>query len=185
MQKFNKMIVLAVILIFLAGVIIGQGFSLEVKLSDLIATAVALITFLFAWIGLKHNERQYLNSIKPLLYIHKYEDHEDKTVKRIIKNCGTGPAVETSYKLYYAKVSMSSVSFNNIVCKTCPGAEVQVSTPEGYAPSESLIFLEINLPKESSKLEFQQLREMMKKVEIEITYFSVQQDKFVVNSIRK
>ena len=183
MQKFDKMIVLAVLLTFLAGVIIGQGFSFEVKLSDLIATAAALITFLFAWIGLKHNERQYLNSIKPFLYIHKYEDHEDKTIKRTIKNCGTGPAVETSYKLYYANVSMSSLSFNNVICKTCPGAEVQVSTPEGYAPSESLTFLEITLPRESSKFEFQKLRDVMEKVEIEITYHSVQQDKFVANSI--
>ncbi len=183
MQKFDKMIVLAVLLTFLAGVIIGQGFSFEVKLSDLIATAAALITFLFAWIGLKHNERQYLNSIKPFLYIQKYVDREDKIVKRTIKNCGTGPAVEISYKLYYDKISMGSALFNNIICKACPGAEVQVSTPAGYAPSESLLFLEVALPKGSSESDFQQLQEMMEKVEIEITYHSVQQDKFVANSI--
>ncbi|MEC8140432.1 MAG: hypothetical protein VX058_09680 [Pseudomonadota bacterium] len=183
MQKFDKMIVLAVLLTFSAGVIVGQGFSIGIKLSDLIATAAALITFLFAWIGLKHNERQYLNSIKPFLYIQKYADHEDKTIKRIIKNCGTGPAVGVSYKLFYDGKCIDFHMLSYHISQDCPGAEFYRSTPEGYSPSESLPFLEITLPKESSMSKFQQLQETMEKVEIEITYYSVQQDKFVANSI--
>ena len=34
MQKFDKMTVIAVLLIFSAGVIVGQGFSIEVQIDS-------------------------------------------------------------------------------------------------------------------------------------------------------
>ena len=71
MKSIDVMVVLGVVLCVLAGVIIGQSFSLEVKLSDLIALTATLITFAFAYFGVKFNNAQYINSITPI--IRKYE----------------------------------------------------------------------------------------------------------------
>ena len=179
MQKLDFITVIAIALCVSAGSIVGQSFSFEVKLSDLIALFATCITFYFAYSGLRHNRDIYYNSTRPLLYIEESKDHKDFNYKLLIKNCGTGPAVEIEYKLYYAGSIVGAIDFNNIMCTALPGAQVVVSTPSGYNPMESLLFLEIDVLDTIGK--FDALQEIINKVKVELTYHSILNKQYVAN----
>ncbi|MEM6982637.1 MAG: hypothetical protein AAF510_06575, partial [Pseudomonadota bacterium] len=97
MRKLDLMTIVAVVLCVCTGVILGQSFSFEVKLSDLIALTATLITFWFAKNGLRHNEKQYMNSIRPIL--HKYEEFDNDIFQYelLVQNLGTGTALNVDF----------------------------------------------------------------------------------------
>ena len=94
MQKPDFITVATIVLCVFAGVIIGQGFSIDVRVSDLLTLAATLITFFFAKNGLQHNERQYLNSIRPILSKYETFDNETFQYSLQITNFGSGAALK-------------------------------------------------------------------------------------------
>lgn len=143
MQKFDKMIVLAVLLTFLAGVIIGQGFSFEVKLSDLIATAAALITFLFAWNGLKHNEKQFLNSIQPVVEKLEHHSKSDGYYRYSLHNNGNGAAINFEYKLFWCDSELDQTELENKIKIGFPHCTLELGGKSGLSPNTSDVLIDI------------------------------------------
>ena len=143
MQKFDKMIVLAVLLTFLAGVIIGQGFSFEVKLSDLIATAAALITFLFAWNGLKHNEKQFLNSIQPVVEKLEHHSKSDGYYRYSLHNYGNGAAINFEYKLFWCDSELDQTELENKIKIGFPHCTLELGGQSGLSPNTSDVLIDI------------------------------------------
>ena len=137
MQKFDKMTVLAVLLTFSAGFIVGQGFSIEVKLSDLIATAAALITFLFAWNGLKHNEKQFLNSIQPVIEKLEYYSKPEGLYRYTLHNYGNGAAIKLEYKLFLGGKELSQIEIEDKIKTSFKGIKLELGGPLGISPNSS------------------------------------------------
>ena len=162
-------------LVFAAGIIVGQGFSFEVKLSDLITLTATIITFVFARNGLKHNENQYLNSIKPILNCHKLKDEQNFFYTFSLKNSGTGPANKITYKLIYKNKELSAKEFNELVKIHDLLGSVKVSTPSSYGSLEEFTIIEI-----SSKnfLYHKKIYELLNQVRFEVKYHSLQEQVF-------
>ncbi|WP_217874292.1 hypothetical protein [Pseudoalteromonas shioyasakiensis] len=111
MKSIDVMVVLGIVLCLLAGVIIGQSFSFEVKLSDLIALTATLITFAFAYFGLKFNNAQYINSITPI--IRKYELNNPESYCYILNvhNYSAGAAIDFDVKISLGGIEYSLGAF--------------------------------------------------------------------------
>ncbi|MAE02321.1 hypothetical protein [Pseudoalteromonas lipolytica] len=180
MQKFDKMIVLAVLLTFLAGVIIGQGFSFEVKLSDLIATAAALITFLFAWNGLKHNEKQFLNSIQPVVEKLEHTDRSKGTYRFTLHNYGNGAAISFEYKLFWADSEINQTELEGKINTDFGNITVELGGPLGLSPnsSDDLMFIEGIFNDD-----FEKFLRLLKKLEVELK-FSTTQGQVITKQLR-
>jgi len=180
MQKFDKMIVLAVLLTFLAGVIIGQGFSFEVKLSDLIATAAALITFLFAWNGLKHNEKQFLNSIQPVVEKLEHHSKSDGYYRYVLHNYGNGAAINFEYKLFWCDSELNQTELESKIKNDFPHCTLELGGQSGLSPNTSDVLIDIEGIFHD---DFERFLRFLKKLKVELK-FSTTQDQVITKQLR-
>ncbi|MET6758947.1 hypothetical protein [Pseudoalteromonas sp. NCIMB_1079] len=175
MQKIDFITFVAVILCIFAGVIIGQSFTFEVKLSDLIALTATLITFSFAYFGFKSNNAQYLNSITPI--INKYESgHSNNyTYAIFVNNHGTGPALNFNVDILIDNDKYSLAGFLNLLVAHCGNMETRYSHPAVLAASKEHEVLSL---KAKDQLQYIKVHDMLKKSEFIIQFTSIQKHEF-------
>lgn len=173
MKNMDKITLLGAILLVIAGIIIGQDFNLEVKLSDFLALLAVIVTFLFAYNGLKHNEEQYLNSIRPVIEKLSITDSKTKSAGLEIHNCGTGPALDIKYYVIYRGKRLSHKEFHPILNDFCIGARVdaQVGARNGMSPNTSMMIINF---KALDQRGYQQIINFISGISVEISYKSVQ-----------
>lgn len=169
--KLDKMTIVAIILIFLAGVIISQGFSFEVKLSDLIALFATLITFTFAWRGLKHNERQFSNSIQPVIEKMEYFNSSVGKYRYNIKNYGSGTAINLKYKILFQGKELTQSELANMLKKEL-NCSISIGGPLGMSPNDSHDLM--NLDRLNSKKQIQKLYHLFSFLRVELAYSTTQ-----------
>lgn len=146
MQKKDFMTILTVVLCVCAGVIIGQSFTFEVKLSDLIALTATLVTFWFAKNGLKHNEKQYLNSIKPILSKYEQFDNDACVYELSVQNLGTGSALNLDFRIDSNGSVKTLSEYINFISSQIEIKLVSISEPAGLPPSMSHVILSLSVP---------------------------------------
>lgn len=176
MQNFNKISLIAIILVFLAGIIIGQGFSFEVKLSDLITMVATLVTFTFAYKGLKSNTEQYLYSTRPLLIKYELVNNANLKYTLSIENVGNGTSLNRSIdiqhddNLYALEDFMEYIRSNfkfNVLSK--------FSSPSAVTAGGKDIVIEIET---NNKATFDQIYSILQKSQLQLSYESLNREVF-------
>tara|TARA_B100001063_G_scaffold104183_1_gene97234 strand:+ start:822 stop:1370 length:549 start_codon:yes stop_codon:yes gene_type:complete len=175
MKGFDILTLFGIGLVFTAGVVVGQGFSFEVKLSDLIALTATIITFVFARNGLKHNDKQYLNSIKPLLDCHITENNIKYIYNFTLKNFGSGSAIRVKYKILYKDEELSMEELQCLLRINNSSGEFKVSTPKNFGSLERIDLIELSL---NNRKTYEKGCEILKQVSFEIKYYSLQYEEF-------
>lgn len=176
MRKSDSVILVSLALVFLAGAIIGQGFDTEVKFSDFIALIATLITFVFAWSGLRHNERIYLNTIRPVLNTHYHLDVGEFKYEMFIENLGAGSALEMDFIIKCGNKTVRHDDFQ----KKIEGLfrehiSMDIGLPSGLIPTGKKRFLGIWA---SSQDELVDIMDYIKKCEFTIQHQDVQGNTF-------
>ncbi|MBE0349915.1 hypothetical protein [Pseudoalteromonas lipolytica] len=170
MQKFDKTILAAIILVFLSGLIFGQGFSFEVKLGDILALGAALGTLWYASNGLKHNERQYLNSIMPVIEKMEYH-HADFGYELKVHNYGSGSALNLEYRLFIDEEEVTFVEWKNQLIKGLHGARnYNFGGPLGIMPNTKISLIKFSAQTPQS---YAELVKLISKTKIQINYENI------------
>ncbi|WP_165739382.1 hypothetical protein [Pseudoalteromonas sp. Z1A6] len=181
MQKLDRLKAFSVLLIFLAGIVVGQGFSFEVKLSDLIALTAVLITFWYAKSGLNRSESIYLNSINPIIQHREIFDRTKCEYRLDILNCGSGSAVNIQTEYTYDGQNISQSELQNIFCgDVFSNREVGLGMARGLTPNSSdiLIYAPCN-----NLFDFEELINHFRKTQINIECSSSQGQQFTYELI--
>ncbi|MGO2128813.1 MAG: hypothetical protein ACTH4U_08740 [Pseudoalteromonas prydzensis] len=146
MRKPDLMEAVAVVLCVCAGIILGQSFSFEVKLSDLIALTATLITFWFAYNGLRHNEKQYMNSVRPILY--KYEEFDNDTFQYelSVQNLGTGAALNVDFIIDSNGSKRTIPEYINFISPNIEIIHTYISEPAGLSRDANCVILRLKVP---------------------------------------
>ena len=146
MRKLDLMTIVAVVLCVFTGVILGQSFSFEVKLSDLIALTATLITFWFAKNGLRHNEKQYMNSIRPIL--HKYEEFDNDIFQYelLVQNLGTGTTLNVDFIIDSNGAKRTIPEYINFISPNIEIIHSYISEPAGLSRDANYVILRLKVP---------------------------------------
>ncbi|WP_024604072.1 MULTISPECIES: hypothetical protein [unclassified Pseudoalteromonas] len=172
MCKSDKAILLGISLVFIAGIIVGQTFSFEIKLSDLIATLVAIITFYYAFQGLQHNKRIYQNSIKPVIERFISVDNEKYVYNFQLKNYGTGSAINLKYKILSDAGELSHKDLQQKLL-LFGDMKLEIGAELGISPNSSLNIITMKMSNEAS---FTEVIKYLGTIELHVNFSSIQDD---------
>lgn len=172
MCKSDKAILLGISLIFIAGIIVGQTFSFEIKLSDLIATLVAIVTFYYAFQGLQHNRRIYQNSIKPVIERFISVDSQKYVYNFQLKNYGTGAAINLKYKILSDAGELSHQGLQEKLL-LFGSMELEIGAELGISPNSSLNIITMKMNDETN---FAEVINYLNRIELHVNFSSIQND---------
>lgn len=176
MRKLDGVILISLALVFLSGAIIGQGFNAEVKLGDFIALIATLITFGFAWSGLKHNERLYTNSIRPIIETQMTINVVKWECEILFENFGSGAALDIGFTVEKGGEAISNSEFRKGILRASQGsASIDIRFPNGLIPSGRSRLLRVLV---SNEKEFLSIMEFIESCEITYRYKDVQGNEF-------
>ncbi|MEM5514875.1 hypothetical protein WNY79_18435 [Pseudoalteromonas sp. AS84] len=175
MRAHDKTIIFSVALIFITGFIVGQGFSFEVKLSDLIALSATIITFIFARNGLKHNEKQYLHSIQPVIEKMEYFDKNNLHYKFSIKNYGSGSALDLQYSISLGGKSLTQAELEREIYGTSNNLKFTLGGPLCMSSNDNV---ELLVVKAIHSKEIRRFMHLLPRLKLSLSYNSIQGEKF-------
>ncbi|CAM3085833.1 hypothetical protein PAT01_36650 [Pseudoalteromonas atlantica] len=175
MRKPDLMIIAAVVLCVCTGVILGQSFSFEVKLSDLIALTATLITFIFAYSGLKSNKAQYINSITPIVTKFESGHNNNFSYAIFVNNYGTGPALDFSVNVLLDGKEFSLAGFLNELVKLHGDMENRYSHPAVLAASTEHEVLSL---KAKDYFQYVKVHDTLQSAQLVVQFTSIQQREF-------
>ncbi|MBB1306803.1 hypothetical protein HHE92_07940 [Pseudoalteromonas arctica] len=175
MKKPDFITVIAIVLCVSAGAIIGQSFSFEVKLSDLIALTATLITFTFAYFGFKSNNAQYINSITPIVTKFELGHNNNYTYTIFVNNHGTGPALNVDLNVLVDGEKYTLADFLNLLVNRFGDMENRYSHPAVLAASREYEVLSL---KAKDNLQYDKIHNILKKSELTVQFDSIQQREF-------
>lgn len=125
-SAFFQFIVISLTL--LAGIFIGFIFSdfeipikweAELKVGDLIAAIIGLITFIFAYKGITDNRKSIELSFQPALYEHYSFLNVDHEFKIELKNAGIGSALNCIFTYYIDGNELSDKNLDEKLKRFC------------------------------------------------------------------
>lgn len=184
MNKVDWIMVLAVVLLLGAGVIIGQEISFEVKLSDVLSLIAVMVTFLFAYNGLRHNERQYLTAIRPIISKVSYLGAIENSFTFTLHNYGSGAALHINYIYLHDDKQITYGQFKSRLDEfaSSRSIEFKVGGPAGILAGGSSNLIEV---KGDSRQTYQEILDFVSSYNLVIEYECIQgiteKKKFCIN----
>lgn len=175
MLKPDVMTVAAVVLCVCAGVILGQSFSFEVKLSDLISLSATMVTFAFAYFGLKSNKVQYINSITPIVTKHESGHLGNYSYAVFVNNYGTGPALNFNANVLLDDKELTLAGFLNELVKLHGDMENRFSHPAVLASNTEH---EVMSLKAKNYFQHEKIHDTLRSARLVVQFTSIQQRKF-------
>ena len=128
MKNKGCFVVTVCCLVFCTGYIAGKHiepidvfqWTPELKFGDLIASLIALITFIFAYKGFEDNRKQYFSSIKPIIAQHHYHPERDALIYIwAIHNYGNGIATKINYAIHFKEEEISLLELATLIKNSC------------------------------------------------------------------
>lgn len=173
MDKVDWITVLAAILLLAAGVIVGQGFNFEVKLSDVLSLITVAVTFFFAYRGIKHNEQQYLHSIRPILERMIHTNEYDYSYNLAVHNYGSGAALNLKCTLLKDDHELSYEQFESLIDEFLSNRNVKyaIGGPLGLTAGGDATLVSFDF---ESKEDFSETMKFLSEYKLVITYESIQ-----------
>ena len=177
MKNKGYFIVLVCCLVFYAGYITGKHiepidvfqWTPELKFGDLIASLIALITFIFAYKGFEDNRKQYFSSIKPIIAQHHYHKRDAHNYIWAIHNYGNGIATKINYAIHFREEEVSLSKLATLMNDSSNQGKplLKNSTPHSAPSSSKIEFLNITCVNIKN---YEKVEGILKEVIVKISY---------------
>ncbi|WP_165735066.1 hypothetical protein [Pseudoalteromonas sp. C8] len=175
----NKIVyVVSAVLLFIAGIIVGQGFNFEVELKDVLALGATLGTLFYASNGLRHNRKIYMSSITPVIERFIALDDSELSYNFSLKNYGTGSAINIKYKVFRGdeELTVKTLQTQILAFDKSNGTALQIGAELGISANSSLDILTFST---KEKEVYECILTHLRKLSLEVTYSSIQGDKTI------
>ena len=172
----NSICVVVVVLVFIAGGIVGQGFDFEVQLRDVLTLGTLLITFFYARNGLRHNRNIYISSITPVLERFVALDDSKCSYNFSLKNYGTGSAISIEYKVFRDDKVLTHKELQTEILNLGESIELEIGAELGISANSSLDIITFST---KEKEVYECILTHLRKLSLEVTYSSIQGDKTI------
>lgn len=176
MSNNNIVYVVSAVLLFIAGIIVGQGFNFEVELKDVLALGATLGTLFYASNGLRHNRKIYMSSITPVIERFIALDDSELSYNFSLKNYGTGSAINTEYKVFRDDRELTVKTLQAEILGLGGAIELQIGAELGISANSSLDILTFST---KEKEVYECILTHLRKLSLEFTYASIQGDKTI------
>lgn len=153
---------------------VGDALFKDFKFKDYFTLFATLITFVFSYKGIKHNNEQRTLSVTP----HIEKTSEKNTIEGIlglyIKNYGLAPAIKIIPKIYFNNISGHGMVRKEFA-KLANGDddfELLIATPTALSPNDISCLVKIEIKSKDEK-KYHKALMLMNKISVDVEYESV------------
>ena len=160
-KKSNLFYFSVLILVFISGLIAGfiitgyeppLNWNGELKAGDIFAVLASIVTFVFAYKGLKDNRKHFELSNKPIIRILRIAEFPDGLIQISLNNIGNGLASTVKCRIYLDGVELTVSDVNNeLISRCCPKTFIRSRDIKYLKPTEQIVLFSIDASQSPEK----------------------------------
>jgi hypothetical protein len=153
----------------------------QFKVSDYLATLVAIGTFTYSFLGFKHNREQRTLSVTPHVLLNTVNNRADGIFGFYIKNYGIAPAIKINFKMYFDEaLDKEGEAWAAAYKELTKSDETYLTYTKGtqaLSPNEGEYIIQIQVVDKNLK-KCSKVESLLNKITIKLEYESILGEKF-------